>query len=192
MMPRPKIRTLAQATPNPMAYKFLVSEDVKVGGKVSFSDVSECTHVPLARRIMEMPFVAGLHMFENFLTITQDGSVPWEDVSADIEAVIKEEMPEHVPTFPTPEDVRRASLDPALRRIEEILDEAIRPALQGDGGDIEVVALEDNILKVNFEGACGSCPSSTAGTLHAITAALREKFHPALVVEPLNQPGGTH
>ncbi len=182
-----KIRTLAQATPNPMAYKFLVSEDVKVGGKISFSDVSECMHVPLARRILELPYVLGVHMFENFVSVTQDGSIPWEEVTDEIENIIKEEIPEHVPNFPTPEDMRRASLDPAIRRIEEILDENIRPALQMDGGDIEVISLEDNILQINFEGACGSCPSSRSGTLHAITEELKERFHPAIIVEPVNE-----
>lgn len=182
-----KIRTLAQATPNPMAYKFLVSEDVKIGGKISFTDVAECMHVPLARRILELPYVVGVHMFENFVTVSQDGSVPWEDVTDEIEAIIKEEIPEHIPNFPTPEDMRRSSLDPALRRIEEILDESIRPALQMDGGDIEVISLEDNVLKINFEGACGSCPSSRAGTLHAITEELKAKFHPAIIIEPVNQ-----
>jgi Fe-S cluster biogenesis protein NfuA len=190
MVTRTKIRTLAQATPNPLAYKFLVSEDVKVGGKVSFANVDDCAHVPLARRIMELKSVTGLHLFENFVTVMQDGTSPWEELTTAIESILKEEMPEHVPSFPSPEDLRRASLDPALRRIEEILDETIRPALQSDGGDLEVISLEENILRVYFEGACGTCPSSTAGTLHAITSTLQEKFHPALIVEVVNEELG--
>jgi Fe-S cluster biogenesis protein NfuA len=58
--------------------------------------------------------------------------------------------------------------DPRLAKINEILDERIRPALAGDGGWLEVLSLEDNKLTIRYQGACGSCPSSLTGTLMAI------------------------
>ena len=62
----------------------------------------------------------------------------------------------------SPEDQQR------LDRINELLDEQIRPYLQGDGGDLYVLGLEGNTLTVHYQGACGSCPSSMSGTLAGI------------------------
>jgi NFU1 iron-sulfur cluster scaffold homolog, mitochondrial len=61
-----------------------------------------------------------------------------------------------------PEDQQR------LDRINELLDQQIRPYLQGDGGDLHVLGLEGNTLTVHYQGACGSCPSSLSGTLVSI------------------------
>ena len=55
-----------------------------------------------------------------------------------------------------------------LDRINELLDEQIRPYLQGDGGDLYVIGLSGNTLSVHYQGACGSCPSSLSGTLAGI------------------------
>ena len=55
-----------------------------------------------------------------------------------------------------------------LQKIREVLDMEIRPYLQGDGGDLHIVGLEQNYLQVHYQGACGSCPSSLTGTLSGI------------------------
>jgi Fe-S cluster biogenesis protein NfuA len=72
--------------------------------------------------------------------------------------------------------------DPRLIRINEILDERIRPALAGDGGWLEVLSLQDNTLAIRYQGACGSCPSSISGTLMAIEGMLRQEVDPELEV----------
>ncbi|MHB1301086.1 MAG: NifU family protein, partial [Burkholderiales bacterium] len=66
------------------------------------------------------------------------------------------------------ESVRIEDEDPRLPAIRTLLDEQIRPALMGDGGDLEIVGLEGNVLAIRYYGACGSCPTSLAGTLSAI------------------------
>ena len=75
-----------------------------------------------------------------------------------------------------------ASDDPKLREIEAILDERIRPYLAGDGGWLEVIELADNTLKIRYEGACGSCPSSLTGTLAAIENMIKEEIDPEIEV----------
>jgi Fe-S cluster biogenesis protein NfuA len=72
--------------------------------------------------------------------------------------------------------------DPTVREINALLDERIRPYLAGDGGWIEVVAFEEKTLKVRYEGACGSCPSSLTGTLMAIENMIREEIDPDIEV----------
>jgi len=72
--------------------------------------------------------------------------------------------------------------DPRLLRINEILDEKVRPALMGDGGYLEIMGLADHTLSIRYQGACGSCPSSLTGTLMAIESMLKQEVDPELEV----------
>ena len=74
------------------------------------------------------------------------------------------------------------SEDPRLLRINEILDEKVRPYLMGDGGYLEILDLQDHTLKIRYQGACGSCPSSLTGTLMAIEGMLKQEVDPELEV----------
>ena len=72
--------------------------------------------------------------------------------------------------------------DPKIAEINAILDDRIRPYLASDGGWLEIVSLEDNVLKIRYEGACGSCPSSLTGTLMAIENMIQDEVDPAIEV----------
>ncbi len=74
-----------------------------------------------------------------------------------------------------------------LKKIDEILNNTIRPAMQADGGDLELIGYDEEkkILTIKYQGACGSCPMSTMGTLMAIKEILAEQFDPAIDVQPL-------
>jgi Fe-S cluster biogenesis protein NfuA len=67
-------------------------------------------------------------------------------------------------------------------RINEILDEKVRPALMGDGGYVEIIGLQEHTLKIRYQGACGSCPSSLSGTLMAIEGMLKAEVDPEMEV----------
>ena len=69
-----------------------------------------------------------------------------------------------------------------LRQIDELLDDRVRPALAGDGGGLEIIALEDKTLHIRYQGACGSCPSSIAGTLTAIQNLIQTEIDEELQV----------
>jgi Fe-S cluster biogenesis protein NfuA len=72
--------------------------------------------------------------------------------------------------------------DPKLMQINELLDERIRPYLASDGGWLETLSLDDNVLKIRYQGACGSCPSSLTGTLMAIENMIKEEIDPEIEV----------
>ena len=72
--------------------------------------------------------------------------------------------------------------DPKLAEIDALLDERIRPYLAGDGGWLEIVELAGNTLRIRYEGACGSCPSSLSGTLMAIENMIRDEIDPEIEV----------
>ena len=178
-----KIRT--QSTPNPYALKFVSNVTFKSSGKATFSSPEECHHIPLALRLMQTPNVMQIHFFENSMTLTQNGITAWDDLSETVQRIIREEIPNHDPEFKSAEEQRRANLPEELLEVEQILDQTIRPSLQMDGGDIEVLSLDGVTLSVRYEGACGSCPSSTGATLEAIQGILRERFNENIIVQPV-------
>jgi len=181
-----QIRT--QKTPNPNAQKFILDRDVKLSGKVSYQEVSECAHVPLAVALMKLANVVQVHFFENVITVTQNGASDWAALEPAVFDVIKAQMDFHNPMFDdqvAKQTVDRATLPKDVQTIEDILDRTVRPGLQADGGDLEVVELDGNILTIRYQGACGGCPSSMMGTLQAIEGILRTEYNPYLEVVAL-------
>jgi Fe-S cluster biogenesis protein NfuA len=110
----------------------------------------------------------------------------WDTLQLEIRSVIQTRMPAHNPQFQDSGEpkVNRESLSPELQKIEDILDNTIRPGLKSDGGDLEVLEYKDNVLSVRYQGACGTCPSAMGGTLQAIEDILRKEFHPEISVSP--------
>ncbi len=170
------LQVIRQATPNPNALKFIVNITLKHDGKADFSSVDECEHVPLADELLHLPSVKQVHFFDNVVTVTQDGGQEWDVLAEMIEGTIYSLAPEHDPNFDSAPERKRAQMSPEQRKVEDILDEHIRPYLQGDGGDLEVVDIDGNIISIRYQGACGTCPSSVTGTLFAIQNVLKENF----------------
>ncbi len=188
-MPKPpeEVKVIVQPTPNPSAFKFITNRETLKTGKISYTSANECGENELARAIFALPDVSQVHFFENVITVTFTPGANLITADADVVALIKKLMPTHNADIKQGEDAqkRREALSPDLQKIDEILDQTIRPGLQGDGGDIEVLELKDNQLYVRYQGACGSCPSSTQGTLMALEGILKEQFDPDIQVIPV-------
>ncbi|MDZ4660260.1 MAG: NifU family protein [Pseudomonadota bacterium] len=173
-----------QPTPNPQALKFIMNEVVKTEGKATFTSAVEANGIQMARDIFELNTVNQLHFFDNFITVTfNDGIYPSEQEELVI-AIVRRDILVHDANFKVEADLKpsRIHLSPEIQKVESILDRTIRPGLQGDGGDIEVISYKDHHLEVRYEGACGTCPSSTTGTLMAIESILRDEFDPQISV----------
>ncbi|MDD0852269.1 NifU family protein [Halobacteriovorax sp. GB3] len=173
-----------QPTPNPNAIKLILDRAVKKEGNSTYRTPMECGENKLALELFTIRGVDQLHFFENTITLSKFGYEVWDEMMPKIEGALNEALPAHNPEYfdPDPEAERRRSLSPELLKIEEILDKTIRPGLQADGGDIMALSLEDNILLVKYQGACGTCPSSTTGTLEAIKGILRDEYDPGIDV----------
>lgn len=173
-----------QPTPNPNALKFILNYPVKNEGNSTYKSPSECGENKLALEIFKVRGIDQLHFFENVIAVTKFSYEDWNSVEVGVTKALKEFMPTHNPNYndPNPEADRRKNLSPELQQIEAILDKTIRPGLQGDGGDIQALTYQDNILMVKYQGACGTCPSSTTGTLEAIRAILRDELNPDIEV----------
>jgi NFU1 iron-sulfur cluster scaffold homolog, mitochondrial len=169
----PKIAEI-ESTPNPNALKFVLREPLTWGIKRSYDSAEEAKDDPLAAALFELEHVINVFYIDHWLTVTQDGDADWQELTRRIAEPIRAAPAANAQTATTvaaatraiadlpPEDQRR------LDKINTLLDQHIRPYLQGDGGDLYVLGLEGNKLAVHYQGACGSCPSSISGTLQGI------------------------
>ncbi len=175
-----------QPTPNPNALKFILDVPVKTRESAVYRQFAECGSNKLAEAILRLDHVSEVYFATNFITVTQNGAGDWDDMEAKIRDVISRMIKDHNPDFETVQE-KAAVVRPAatgdLAKIEAILESTIRPALQRDGGDLQLVGLEGNILTITYEGACGCCPHATMGTLYAIQNVLRDQFNSEIVVE---------
>ena len=173
-----------QPTPTPNALKFILNIPVKLEGNSTYKSPSECGENALALELFRVRGIDQLHFFENVIAVTKFSYEDWGSVETGVMKTLKEFMPTHNPNYndPNPEADRRKNLSPELQQIEHILDKTIRPGLQADGGDIQALTYQDNILMVKYQGACGTCPSSATGTLEAIKAILRDDMNPEIEV----------
>jgi len=178
---------MVQSTPNPNALKFVLNKTVKTEGNFTYKNASECAHNPLAKALFEQsPAIREVYFFDNYITVTQDGSADWDDIEENIRKTILSQIGSHDPNFKTEEPKQSgpvtAATGPEVEKINEILDQTVRPALQMDGGDIRVIEYANKQLKVFYQGACGSCPSAAMGTLSAIENILKDQFDPDITV----------
>lgn len=173
-----------QSTPNPQALKFVLNKDVKRVGKATYHSIEETYGNVMAYALMDLEPVVQVHMFENVITVTYADGINPSDEIENASAVIRSRYPVHNPDFTVEGDKKtaRKDLPPEIQEIEEILDRTIRPGLQADGGDLTVLRLEGKYLEIQYEGACGTCPSATMGTLQAIESILQNEYDPEIRV----------
>jgi Fe-S cluster biogenesis protein NfuA len=169
----PKIAEI-EGTPNPNALKFVLKEPLTWGIKRSYENAEEAKDDPLAAALFKIEHVSSVFYIDHWLTVTQDGRADWQELTRRIAEPIRAAPAADAQTAATVSGAKTASgdLTPEDQRrldmINALLDQHIRPYLQGDGGDLYVLGLEGNRLAVHYQGACGSCPSSISGTLQGI------------------------
>ena len=172
--------TSIQPTPNPNAYKFVLEQRVVRTGVEEYGNAAEAERDPLARTLFGVPDVENVFLCENFVTVTMKDGADWRKLNEGVSQVLTAHQP---PAAQVPgaqvaaagsaaaglvDKVLSAGDQDLLGRINDVLDDRVRPALAGDGGGLQVLGLEGKTLKIRYQGACGSCPSSIAGTLMAI------------------------
>ncbi|MFN3240466.1 MAG: NifU family protein [Planctomycetota bacterium] len=183
--------TSIQPTPNPNAFKFLMDKPMaKPGQTQAYAKPEQAKDDVLAQSMFAVPGVETLFFCDNFVTVSMTGEADWRAVAGQISKLLEShEAPEigEADVAPKDSDDPLASIpkggDPEmLSKINALLDDRVRPALAGDGGGLQVMGLEGKTLYIRYEGACGSCPSSTSGTLMAIQNLLQSEVDEDLVV----------
>ena len=180
----PKISDI-QETPNPNAVKFILREPITSGVALQFDSAEKGAGDPLAKSLFDVGNVVSVFYMDNMITVEKEDAADWDELLPTLAVPIR--AAQSVASSPGGSGIGGAlgavmSDDPRLLRINEILDEKVRPALMGDGGYLEVLGLQDHTLKIRYQGACGSCPSSLTGTLMAIEGMLKQEVDPDLEV----------
>lgn len=174
----PKIAEI-EDTPNPNALKFTLREPLTWGVSRSYESAEQAEGDELARALFAIEHVTNVFYVDRWVTVTQDGQADWKELVRKIAVPLR--------AAPAASEQSAASVAAAqagfehlserdqdrLDEINLLLDEQIRPYLQGDGGDLHVLGLEGDRLIVHYQGACGTCPSSISGTLRGIENLLR-------------------
>jgi len=173
-------------TPNPNARKFILRDPLTYGIARSYESAEQAQGDELAQKLFEIPHVTNVFYIDYWLTVTQDGRAHWPELLRELAVPIRDapsaqersetlinDAAGQVDGVPTLSREMTEDEKAKLAVIQDLLDEQVRPYLQGDGGDLHVVGLEGNVLKVHYQGACGSCPSSISGTLAGIESMVR-------------------
>ena len=182
----PKISDIEE-TPNPNAVKFILREAVSNGVARSFNSASQAESDALAKSLFDVGHVVSVFYMDKMITVEKDGEGDWDELLPILAVPIRAADSVGTPAAGAAAAVGGAvaavtSDDPRLLRVNEILDEKVRPALMGDGGYLEVLGLTNHTLTIRYQGACGTCPSSLTGTLMAIEGMLQQEIDPELEV----------
>jgi Fe-S cluster biogenesis protein NfuA len=189
----------AESTPNPSSMKFVANQLlVNDGATAQYLSKAETKGSPLAAKLFEFPFVKAVFMAANFITVTKIDSIQWEDITLELRDFIRVYISAGNPviteipktevaidnTFTEKEEVFTEHAAPTNEievKIIEILEQYIRPAVEGDGGSITFKGYVDGVVTVQMRGACSGCPSSTL-TLKAGIEGLLKPFYERRII----------
>ena len=186
-----------QPTPNPDAFQFILNGNAIGDGTKTFDSPEDAVNDSLAKALFEIFGIQSIYVKENFVTITKSNTVGWHTLMEKTGHTLEEHLsfyekgdePEHAEDIhPVLEAFKKEDFfnydpDRQTEVVNALLDVSIRPALANDGGGINILAIEGKQIKIHYQGACGSCPSSTTGTLQYIEQFLQEAIHPELEVQ---------
>ena len=149
-------------TPNPNSLKFLPGEKVSLSGPVEFTEKKQISN-DLVRNILSINGVSGIFLSEDFLSVSKDPKIDWEEIKHIIISFINEYYSggkKFVYDAKKTENLDE-NYDEIEKKIIQILETKIRPAVARDGGDIKFKEFKNGKVKVEMQGSCSGCPSST-------------------------------
>ena len=192
------ITIYAESTPNPEVLKFVANRTL-ANTMYEFKNKSETVFAPLANELFNFPFVKEVFMNTNYISITKKNNYNWQEFSNELREFIRNYIEDNKTIFKDEilqkqEQTNQLTEDRDYSEIEKeiisILNEYIRPAVEGDGGNIAFDSYNINTktVKVILQGACSGCPSSTVTLKNGIENMLREMLNGKVdYVEALNE-----
>ena len=150
-----------EITPNPNSLKFIPGKTVSHGGSFEITKKDNVKN-ELVRNILSINGVEGIFLGKEFISVNKQDEISWDEIkhivislindfySSGKEFVIKKDL-----------DEENVNFDEIEKKIIQLLEEKIRPAVARDGGDIKFKEFKNGIVKVQLQGSCSGCPSST-------------------------------
>jgi len=182
----------AESTPNPEVMKF-VSNRMLADKSLEFLKPSEAKNIPMVQKIFSLPFVESIFLSSNFISIKKTNNIEWGEIILELRNFITkilneddiQNYTENIEIEKEKKISEKKDINPEKKNviyseIEQdiigLLNEYIKPAVEGDGGAIEFDSFSNGIVKVILKGACSGCPSSTATLKHGIESLLKQKL----------------
>jgi Fe-S cluster biogenesis protein NfuA len=166
-----------EGTPNPATLKFLPGRDILGNRTADFADADAALISPLAEALFGIKGVARVFLGSDFVTVTKSSEADWPDLKPQILSLLMEHLLNDRPIMSENAELLAEDVDPAdmeiAEQIKDLLNERIRPAVAGDGGDIIFRGYRDGVVSLMMQGACSGCPSSTATLRHGIENMLK-------------------
>ncbi len=150
-----------EITPNPNSLKFIPGKIVSNSGSFEVTKKDNVNN-DLIRNILSINGVVGIFIGKDFISVNKESENSWDD----IKHIVISHINEFYATgkkFVIDKDLNEQSenLDEIEKRIVQLLEDKIRPAIARDGGDIKFKEFKDGVVKVQLQGSCSGCPSST-------------------------------
>ena len=154
-------------TPNPDTLKFLPGKKVSEIGPIEFLKNDKNIKIPLASKILSLEGTIMVFFGENFITVKKEKNLDWKDLKHGIiseindhyskgnDIIVKKDL------YKSDKSSISTESNEIIKKINEVLDAKIRPAVARDGGDITFKSFKDGIVVVELKGSCSGCPSST-------------------------------
>ena len=150
-----------EVTPNPNSLKFIPGKKVSNSGPYEITKKEDVNN-ELVRNLLSVNGVEVVFLGENFISINKDDAIQWDDIKHIVISLINDFYSDGK-EFVIDENLEEQylNLDEIEKKIVKILNQKIRPAVAKDGGDIKFKEFKDGIVKVQLQGSCSGCPSST-------------------------------
>lgn len=171
-----------EATPNPETMKFVANKLLYPGKSADFSAIETAKPSPLATELFGFPFVKGVFIASNFVTLTKTVDTDWNDVIDSIRTFLKEYLEEGREVINEEELNAQTSANSntasttdsdVVKRVKEILENYVKPAVEMDGGAIQFKEYTNGVVKLMLQGSCSGCPSSTITLKSGIEAMMK-------------------
>lgn len=165
----PVISIYTEMTPNPETMKFVANKLLYPGKSVDFQEVEAAKPSPLATELFGFPFIKSVFIASNFVTLTKTPETDWDDVIPSIRQFLKEYLEEGKSVINEEElaTVKQESSnevtaddDDVVKRVKELLENYVKPAVEMDGGAIQFKSYNNGVVNLMLQGSCSGCPSS--------------------------------
>ena len=181
----PIISIYTEMTPNPETMKFVANKLLYPGKSIDFQDESQAAPSPLAKELFSFPFIKSVFIASNFVTLTKTSETDWNDVIPTIRQFLKEYLEESKPVINEDEVVVvksegntiDADDDDVVKRIKELLENYVKPAVEMDGGAIQFRSYDDGVVNLMLQGSCSGCPSSMITLKAGIEGMMKRMIH---------------
>ena len=150
-----------EVTPNPNSLKFLPGKNVSNSGPYEITNKDQINN-ELVKNILSVNGVEGVFLGKDFISVNKSEQIKWDEIKHIVTSFINDFYSDGK-EFVIDENIKEedSDLDEIEQKIVKILDQKIRPAVARDGGDIKFKEYKDGVVKVQLQGSCSGCPSST-------------------------------